>query len=371
MQGFFFWLGVPGAQYYQILLSLHTLLLVTFRWTPREFNKRIERYSHKVIFVVSLVLATTPIFFEGYNPECSTCLPAPLPIWCGDWIFWGDGETECIRGSPKLSTAYYTTYLTNLSIMGVFCTGAMVQVYCSVRWQEDRNARYDVTQSESHREKSQRIRRTMILYTFGFYLCWIVPSFIIHFAQQGTAWMRMSYILLPLQGMFNMIIFLAPKCAKYQKTHPGAWLATAYLHVVFGSFFQHGQRCCEWIAGSRTFEAIRRRSSHMVQNPFRLSGGSGRNLTDVTQQLQTELWEDDPDEDGIGFQDFNEAPELSSDNRQIQEPKPDPVENEGNLDRKDDPSKEGVEDNNDKFPTEKSVKFHVETITEKDGDDAE
>jgi len=31
MQGFFFWLGVPGAQYYQIVLSLHTLLLVIVR----------------------------------------------------------------------------------------------------------------------------------------------------------------------------------------------------------------------------------------------------------------------------------------------------------------------------------------------------
>ena len=106
----------------------------------------------------------------------------------------------------------------------------------------------------------------------------------------------------------------------------------------------------------------------MVQNPFRLSGGSGRNLTDITQQLQTDLWEDDPDEDGIGFQDFNEAPEVSSDNWQRQEPKSDPVENEGNIDRKDDPSKEEADD---KLPTEKSVTFHVETITEKDGDDAE
>ena len=82
----------------------------------------------------------------------------------------------------------------------------------------------------------------------------------------------------------------------------------------------------------------------MVQNPFRLSGGSGRNLTDVTQQLQTELWEDDPDEDGIGFQDFNEVPEASSVNMQNQEPKPDPVGSGDSLERKDNPSKDGADD---------------------------
>ena len=109
----------------------------------------------------------------------------------------------------------------------------------------------------------------------------------------------------------------------------------------------------------------------MAQNPFRLSGGSGRNLTDITQQIQTDLWEDDPDEDGIGFQDFNEAPEASSDNRQSQEPKPHPGENEGNLDRKDGPSKQDADDNDIKLQPEKSVTFHVETITEKDGNDAE
>ena len=109
----------------------------------------------------------------------------------------------------------------------------------------------------------------------------------------------------------------------------------------------------------------------MVHNPFRLSGGSGRNLTDITQQVQTDLWEDDPDEDGIGFQDFNEVPEASSVNRQNQEPSPDPVGSEGNLDRKNDPSKDSADDNDVKLPTEKSVTFHVETITKKDGDDAE
>ncbi|CAB9525169.1 expressed unknown protein [Seminavis robusta] len=317
MQGFFFWLGVPGAQYYQILLSLHTLLLVTFRWTPLDFHKYIERWSHGAIFFISVVLATIPLFFQGYNPECSTCLPAPLPIWCGDWIFWGDGETECLRGSPKLSQAYYTIYLTNLSIMGVFCTYSMLQVYWTVRKQEDRNSRYIASfqRTDAHRTKSRRIRRTMILYTFGFYLCWICPSFIIHFAKQGTPMMIMSYILLPFQGFFNMIIFLAPKCAKYQKDHPGTWLLMAYLYVLLDTIATPVKYVIS--GSSRQLDSMRpRQSSLRVRNPFRMSSstfsinnfswrGTLPGETDVTTQVE---FQGDDDDDNLGFNDFNEDP---------------------------------------------------------------
>lgn len=281
-------------------------MLVTFRWTPHDFHQKIERHSHKAIFAISLILATIPVFFEGYNPECSTCLPAPLPIWCGDWIFWGDGETECIRGSPTLSTTYYTIYLTNLTFMGLFCTGSMIQVYLSVRRQEDRNARYSSYQrNESHRTKSRRIRRTMILYTFGFYLCWVVPSFIIHFAEQGTPVIIMSYILLPFQGFFNMIIFLAPKCAKYVKDHKGTWLVTAYFHVIFDGSIRDMKRCCVWMCGKGTLEAIWSRSTHF-SSPFRVQ----ESQEDVpAMAITTET--DDNDDDDLGFQGFNEEPQST------------------------------------------------------------
>ena len=50
-------------------MALHTLLLVSFRWKPRQFEKKIERWAHKVIFFVAVVLASVPLFFQGYNPE--------------------------------------------------------------------------------------------------------------------------------------------------------------------------------------------------------------------------------------------------------------------------------------------------------------
>ena len=153
----------------------------------------------------------------------------------------------------------------------------------------------------------------MILYTFGFYLCWIMPSFIIHFANQGTAIMRMSYILLPFQGFFNMIIFLAPKCAKYQKDHPGTWMIMAYVYLFYETFSVPFRWLYELLFGSRQMQAIRRRRSSRILNPFRLSSNqfstnfSWRGTLQGETELTTQALFDDDDDDGLGFNGFNEA----------------------------------------------------------------
>ena len=296
MQGFFFWLGVPGAQYYQILLSLHTLLLVTFKWKLRRFHKTIERWAHVGIFVVALILATVPLFYEGYNPECGQCLPAPLPIWCGDWYFWGDGTVDCMRGEPRLSRGYYTIYLIGMSTMSIFCTGAMVVVYATVRRVENRAVRISLT--NSHRRDSKRIRRTMILYTFAMYGCWVVPSFIIHFARPSLGALVASYILVPLQGFFNMLIFIAPKCAKYQRDHPGTWIVTAYARVIFN--------LDSWNACDAT--PIRAVKRHLSTARL-VTRASTRALTrPSTTATTTAVIEEDSDDDDIGFNHYNEDP---------------------------------------------------------------
>lgn len=292
MQGFFFWLGVPGALLYQMLLSVHTLLLVTYQWKPRDFEKKIERRAHVAIFVVSITLATIPLFFQAYNPECGTCLPAPLPIGCGDWAwgnqyFGGDGETECIRGNPTLSEAYYSIYLSNIFAMSIICTSSMIMVYRSVRRQEDRVSRYLSFRSEDHRRESKRIKRTMILYTVGFFFCWVIPSIIIHSGlPPGSPANVISYILLPLQGFFNMLVFIAPKCAKYQRQHPGTWLCTAYVCVIFEVDKLKKSKCCV---------SLRRRKG---EDP-----------------LDDDLESDGAEDDGIGFTDYNEDPRGEHVNR--------------------------------------------------------
>ena len=57
------------------------LLLVSYGWTVRKFEQRIERRMHVFILVSALVFALVPLFFQGYNPWCGICdSPSPLHL---------------------------------------------------------------------------------------------------------------------------------------------------------------------------------------------------------------------------------------------------------------------------------------------------
>lgn len=45
----------------------------------------------------------------------------------------------------------------------------------------------------------------------------------------------LGYIFSPLMCFLNALVFLMPKCIKYQNNHPGTWLLMAYICVIFRS----------------------------------------------------------------------------------------------------------------------------------------
>ena len=187
-------------QSYQTLLSLFMLLLVTFGWSPKKFEENIELCLHPVIFLCALIYIIPPLIYEGYNPECGHCVPVPLPLTCGDWLY-GNGS-DCKRGSPTLAYVYWIIFFTLLPAVTVFCSGAMYKVYRTVHDQEARRSSIRSFRDDHHRE-SKRIRRTMVLYTGSFYLCWIVPIFFLWIEHEVAALKIIGDILMPLQGVSN------------------------------------------------------------------------------------------------------------------------------------------------------------------------
>jgi len=233
IQGFFFFFGGNGVTWYQVMLSLQMLLLVAYDWRPRDFKEKIEYRMHCFIFVFAVTYASVPLFFEGYNPVCGTCTNYPLPWWCGngDSLF-GDGITECVRGNIAISDIYSLLNLVWIATATLFCTGSMIAIYRSVYKQEKIMAQfaYGNTTQEHHRQ-SKRIRKSMILYTSTFYICWILPTFAV--AGEVPILRVVANALIPLMGFLNMLVFILPKCVKYQKEHSGTILPVAYFYVMF------------------------------------------------------------------------------------------------------------------------------------------
>lgn len=276
IQGYFFYFGY-GITMYQMLLSLQMVLLVKYLWTPSKFERTIEFRMHKFIAVSAVILGSFPLFFQGYNPECGLCRPVPLPFWCGDWVM-GDGETECIRGNEFLAEIFLYIFWVQISMITLFCTVAMVEVYRAVYNQERKISAYKSDQpdgrSSKKRGEARRIRNTLLEYTGSFFLCWIVPM-ILWYPPHGMPVLHIiADCLFALLGFFNMLTFIKPKCVKYQKDHPGTSLTTAYFCIMF---------------------------SHPISFVRRFSKGS-------TQELGSDTLDTD---DGIGFGNYN-APTEST-----------------------------------------------------------
>ena len=218
------------------MLSLQAMLLVAYGWTVRDFERRIERRLPVFGLVSVLVLASVPLFFQGYSPLCGACwLPVPLPMGCGDW-FLGDGATECLHGSPTLATVYLGVLFLSVVAVTVFCTGAMVIIYLSVHRQDQAMAQYrhGSTRREAY-ARSRSIRTKMVLYASNFYICWILPLIVL-FAGSPPALRLVGFALLnPLMGFLNMLVFVLPKCRKHQKARPGTRLPAAYVHVLLAA----------------------------------------------------------------------------------------------------------------------------------------
>ena len=187
------------------------LLLVTYGWSPAKFEEKIELHIHPVILICAITYIIPPLMYQGYNPECGHCAPVPLPLNCGYWIFGSaaedeydddddHGAVECIRGSATLAYVYWIVFFTLLPSVTVFCSLAMHAVYRTVRGQEERRGSIRSFRDDHHRE-SRRIRKTMVLYTSSFYLCWIVPTIFLWVPHTIATLKIIGDILMPLQGV--------------------------------------------------------------------------------------------------------------------------------------------------------------------------
>jgi len=237
IQGFAFMAFGLGSALYQMMLSLQMMLLVTFKWTQSKFAEKVECRMHWFILILAIMLGSIPLFFQGYNPECGECRFVPLPRWCGDW-FYGDGTTECIRGNPIMSDIYLFIMLSIAAVATFFCTVAMLVIYRTVYNQEKRNARHSFVgdnNNEANHSQSKRIRKTMLLYTGSFYMCWILPLVFLNAPNAPAALRIIGNAITPLMGFLNMLVFIQPKCVKYQKDNEGTGLMNAYSHVILSA----------------------------------------------------------------------------------------------------------------------------------------
>lgn len=108
----------------------------------------------------------------------------------------------------------------------------MLTIYCEVRKQESKTKKYNRSITESGRsnnvpqriDHSRRFANQAMFYVLSFWLTWLFPTCtrISQFITGGSspfAFIALFCIFIPLQGFFNVIVYLRPRYLKFKKEH--------------------------------------------------------------------------------------------------------------------------------------------------------
>ena len=244
-QGFFVQVGM-AAPLYNGVLSVYYLLMVRYRWNENSNKMRLlENICHVLVWLLALGTAFASLGLGLFNSANVWCWIAPLPLDCVSSVKAENGQGTCVRGDNAwvYRLAFYFIWIWLSFICVTFC---MAMVYITVWKQTRRMDRYNVKGVNLSTERQSNVRRVAVqaaLYVGAFYMTIIFPS-IVRMAQARwnctSEYFPLSILTVtfyPLQGFWNLIIYIRPRYLRYRKEHKGSSImqvAGAALSRTFG-----------------------------------------------------------------------------------------------------------------------------------------
>jgi hypothetical protein len=278
-QGFLIQFGLMASPLFNISLAFFFLLMVRYNWSDNRLRK-LEPWIHGSIWTFALAASIFPIPLELYNTGFTTCWFESGYEDCGEGVPCTRGEDAWIYAVAFTVFPVLTCVMLSAVIMGM--------IYCYVHETEKKSRRYagsqtatEVTpessssQTANHREAISRSRIVAtqgMFYCGGFLLTYTLHSIntlVFYTTDLANYWFYFfSNLLLPLQGLFNAMVFVRNREMKTPE----------------GKFFKR-LVCCK----------------------IKLFGGKGRHATSATAEttqshLSAEQREKMPS-DGVGLED--------------------------------------------------------------------
>jgi len=259
-QGVFFQFGLAASPLFSMTLSFFSLLMVRYQWTDHHFAK-IESWIHAAIWTCAAALAIFPIPLNSYNNGINLCWIESYPYGCKDSATYGD-EADCTRGDNAWIYALTLSLFPNWACM-ILSAIILLLIYLSVRDIETHIARYAgsirstnfsrraaageapsrtpacsttvlgstpaLEDPELHiirRERSHAVAKQAMWYTGAFLLTFSLDAVNSVFLYADDTYIPgldlFAYMLFPLQGFFNFIVF--SRTRRDMRTPEGRWL---------------------------------------------------------------------------------------------------------------------------------------------------
>ena len=243
--GFFVVMGMMLTLFYSCSLNIYYLILIKYNKSESYIRKKVEPFLHGVPISVALAWSIGGVVNKNYNDvgsgECGTA-PIYNPRHCQGYE---DGEVRegftipCGRGRGE---AFYLTFGGLATIITPIVIGVSLgMLYRHVSKQEKRMVRYgtgalhtssEQSPSDQNRDRSysRAVLNKAIAYSCSYFMTWgwtIVGNIVILVGV--TPPIPYSYlwtIFGPLEGFFNLLIFVHPKVLatkKYNGTDNISW----------------------------------------------------------------------------------------------------------------------------------------------------
>jgi len=251
-QGFFLVFGITTMFSYNSMLCLYYACTIAYQMEERNIRKYIEPVLHLFPLTIGCFMAIPPLVRDLYNPSIwePWCSPTPL---CDNRPNTDSVVAPCIRGNRTDYQTVDTIMIVALAILFfiIITSLASVSLRVIMRSRElqfieslhqklgaihlsavaDLPPRREspVERVRKNHENTKIVLWQALIYILVFVLTLIFPAIqTLGLTRQGSSWPQyLELIFMPLQGFFNLVIFLWHKVLNYRRSHPDVSIFTA------------------------------------------------------------------------------------------------------------------------------------------------
>ena len=215
------------------ILCIYYLCIIRFKWSEEKIRKYLEPVLFTLAILFPMLLATFLVFQDRMAPSPIhfSCVPMAYPYWC----ISDDGNGYChhgIKSNDTLRSFVFCIFIMGMSV--IFST--MILICWTVYIEERTTKRYiDTIHARQHQENDNQANtlkqmqletRTIIFQALGylgaFLSCQIFLLLSLLFkgsVRKNVIYQYFHVVLKPLQGFFNLIIFMGHKVYNIRRSN--------------------------------------------------------------------------------------------------------------------------------------------------------
>ena len=237
LQGFMNYIGYSCFVLYDAMLSIYFVLVIIHNINITTIQRKVEPYFHSITLVYSLSSGLFLWATNNFNFSGNVCSIAPLPRDCIT-----NSIVECVHGKLAYKYRWFLVFVPLLFsfITIIFCMSYLIY---SVRRQFNRSRRYQFNTPQTLQtttviapELDKETTTQALLYIFGFFITYFFQGtyqIIKQEMEKEILWLEvLGLTLLPLQGLFNFLIFLTPRVKAICRRNQEMSYFRAFLVVI-------------------------------------------------------------------------------------------------------------------------------------------